>query len=51
MTENIMNNIRKTILNNALQQNNGNKSKAAKYLGISRYKFIREQKKIEISEV
>jgi transcriptional regulator with GAF, ATPase, and Fis domain len=51
MTENIMNNLRKAILNNALQANNGNKTKAAKYLGISRYKFIREEKKIESSEI
>ena len=46
-TEKIFTNIRKEILTNALQANMGNKTKAAKSLGISRYKFIREEKKID----
>jgi transcriptional regulator with PAS, ATPase and Fis domain len=51
ITEKIINNFKKAILNNALQTSNGNKTKAAKHLGISRYKFIREEKKIRSSEV
>ena len=39
-------NIKREILNNALETSMGNKTKAAKRLGISRYKFIREEKKI-----
>lgn len=45
VTKKIISNIKREILNNALQANMGNKTKAAKRLGISRYKFIREEKK------
>lgn len=46
VTEKIIANIKREILNNALETSMGNKTKAAKHLGISRYKFIREEKKI-----
>ena len=46
VTEKIITNIKREILNNALETSMGNKTKAAKRLGISRYKFIREEKKI-----
>ncbi|MDD5170268.1 MAG: sigma 54-interacting transcriptional regulator, partial [Syntrophales bacterium] len=45
VTQEIAGNIKNRILKNALLQANGNKSEAAKRLGISRYKLIREQKK------
>jgi len=46
ITQNIMNDIKEKILENALEISGGNKTIAAKHLSISRYKFIREQKKI-----
>jgi transcriptional regulator with GAF, ATPase, and Fis domain len=46
VTEKIMNDIKEKILENALEMSGGNKTVAAKQLSISRYKFIREQKKI-----
>jgi transcriptional regulator with PAS, ATPase and Fis domain len=49
VTDKIITNIKREILDNALQLNMGNKTKAAKQLGISRYKFIREEKKIKYS--
>jgi two-component system, NtrC family, response regulator AtoC len=49
VTDKIITNIKREILENALQLNKGNKTKAAKQLGISRYKFIREEKKIKYS--
>jgi len=45
VTDKIIANIKREILSNALQESVGNKTKAAKRLGISRYKFIREEKK------
>jgi transcriptional regulator with PAS, ATPase and Fis domain len=47
VTEKIITNIKREILSNALESSMGNKTKAAKRLGISRYKFIREEKKIK----
>jgi len=46
VTQKIMNDIKEKILENALEMSGGNKTVAAKQLSISRYKFIREQKKI-----
>jgi len=46
VTEKIMNDIKEKIIENALEISGGNKTIAAKQLSISRYKFIREQKKI-----
>ena len=46
VTEKIFREVKMKILENALVKTGGNKSEAAKQLGISRYKFIREQKKI-----
>lgn len=46
MTEKILNDIKSKIITNALEVSGGNKSKAAKLLRISRYKLIREQKKL-----
>jgi DNA-binding NtrC family response regulator len=46
ITEKIMNDIKEKIIENALEISGGNKTIAAKQLSISRYKFIREQKKI-----
>lgn len=46
ITQKIMNDIKEKILENALEMSGGNKTIAAKQLSISRYKFIREQKKI-----
>jgi transcriptional regulator with PAS, ATPase and Fis domain len=46
ITEKIDQDIRRRILDNALTRSRGNKSLAAKHLSISRYKFIREQKKL-----
>jgi transcriptional regulator with GAF, ATPase, and Fis domain len=45
ITGRISGDIKKRILENALVHARGNKSEAAKRLNISRYKFIREQKK------
>ncbi len=45
VTEKILKDVKLKILENALQTAGGNKSAAAKRLGISRYKLIREQKK------
>ena len=45
ITEKIAGNIKSRILENALIKSGGNKSEAAKRLSISRYKFIREQRK------
>ncbi len=47
VTEKIIKDVKMKILNNALIKTGGNKSEAAKQLGISRFKFIREQKKFE----
>jgi transcriptional regulator with PAS, ATPase and Fis domain len=41
-TVKIIGDIKHRILNNALEISRGNKTKAAKMLNISRYKFIRE---------
>jgi len=46
VTQKIMNDIKEKILENALEISGGNKTVAARQLSISRYKFIREQKKI-----
>ena len=46
VTQKIMNDIKDKILENALEISGGNKTVAARQLSISRYKFIREQKKI-----
>lgn len=45
VTENILHEIKRKIINQALEASRGNKTKAAQRLGISRYKLIREQKK------
>lgn len=45
VTNKIIANIKKEILSNALLLHNDNKTKAARSLNISRYKFIREEKK------
>lgn len=50
VTEKIIGNIKREILSNALHVYKGNKTKAAKHLGISRYKFIREEKKANITK-
>jgi len=42
----IVTDLKGRLLDNALQRARGNKSEAAKRLGISRFKFIREQKKL-----
>ncbi|HUH65118.1 MAG TPA: helix-turn-helix domain-containing protein, partial [Syntrophales bacterium] len=47
VTEKIMNDIKEKILDNALEISGGNKTAAAKHLSISRYKLIRERKKID----
>lgn len=44
--ERITNDIKRKIIENALAASRGNKTEAARCLGISRYKLIREQKKI-----
>jgi len=46
MTQKILADIKEKILENALEKSGGNKTQAAKHLSISRYKLIREQKKI-----
>ncbi len=45
LTENIIHEIKDKMIRQALETSRGNKTKAAKLLGISRYKLIREQKK------
>jgi two-component system, NtrC family, response regulator AtoC len=45
VTDKIVKDVKAKILKNALIKSGGNKTEAAKKLGISRYKFIREQKK------
>ncbi|MCX7634191.1 MAG: sigma 54-interacting transcriptional regulator [Syntrophales bacterium] len=50
VTEKIVRDVKGRILENALLMAGGNKSKAAKRLGISRFKFIREQKKLQPSQ-
>lgn len=47
VTDKIVKDVKAKILKNALVKSGGNKSEAAKQLGISRYKFIREQKKFD----
>jgi two-component system, NtrC family, response regulator AtoC len=47
VTRKVLNEIKGKILENALELSRGNKTLAAKKLKISRYKLIREQKKIE----
>jgi len=46
VTERIANDIKRRIIENTLEMSKGNKTAAARRLGISRYKLIREQKKI-----
>ncbi len=46
VTERITNDIKRKIIENSLDLSRGNKTEAARRLRISRYKFIREQKKI-----
>lgn len=46
VTERIINDIKRKIIENTLAASRGNKTEAARSLGISRYKLIREQKKI-----
>ncbi|MDP2839054.1 MAG: sigma-54 dependent transcriptional regulator, partial [Syntrophales bacterium] len=46
VTERFTNDIKRKIIENALAASRGNKTEAARRLGISRYKLIREQKKI-----
>ena len=47
VTQKIMSDIKEKILENALEISGGNKTAAARHLSISRYKFIRERKKID----
>ena len=46
VTERISNDIKRKIIESTLEMTRGNKTEAARRLGISRYKLIREQKKI-----
>ncbi|MEI7670624.1 MAG: sigma-54-dependent Fis family transcriptional regulator [Deltaproteobacteria bacterium] len=46
VTDRIINDIKRKIIENTLAASRGNKTETAKRLGISRYKLIREQKKI-----
>jgi two-component system, NtrC family, response regulator AtoC len=46
VTERIINDVKMKIIENSLEMSHGNKTEAARRLGISRYKLIREQKKI-----
>ncbi len=46
LIENILNDTKKKVIVKALDLSKGKKTKAATLLGISRYKFMREQKKI-----
>jgi transcriptional regulator with PAS, ATPase and Fis domain len=50
LTEEITKNIKNEILSKALEISHGKKTEAAKLLNISRYKLIRERKKIGLSE-
>ena len=47
VTEKILNDVKRKIIENSLTASKGNKTGAARRLGISRYKLIREQKKIK----
>ena len=47
VTERIANDIKRKIIENTLEMTRGNKTEAARRLGISRYKLIREQRKID----
>jgi two-component system response regulator AtoC len=47
VTERITNDIKKKIIENTLEMSRGNKTEAARRLGISRFKLIRELKKID----
>jgi transcriptional regulator with GAF, ATPase, and Fis domain len=47
ITEKITNDVKRQIIASALEMSRGNKTEAAKRLGISRFKLIREQKKID----
>ena len=47
VTERIMTEIKEKIIENALETSGGNKTIAAQHLNISRYKLIREKKKVE----
>jgi two-component system response regulator AtoC len=47
VTERIANDIKRKIIENTLEMTRGNKTEAARHLGISRYKLIREQRKID----
>jgi len=47
VTEKIINAIKSKIIARALNKTRGNQSQAAKLLGISRYKLIREQKRLQ----
>jgi transcriptional regulator with PAS, ATPase and Fis domain len=47
VTERIVNDVKRKIIENTLEMTRGNKTEAARRLGISRYKLIREQKKID----
>jgi transcriptional regulator with PAS, ATPase and Fis domain len=44
--EKVAHDVKEKIIAQALEQSAGNKAKAAKLIGISRYKFIREEKKL-----
>ncbi|MBN1380065.1 MAG: sigma 54-interacting transcriptional regulator [Deltaproteobacteria bacterium] len=50
VTDKIMNDVKSKILQKSLEISGGNKSKAAGLLGISRYKFIRENNKTNINK-
>ena len=47
ITERIANDVKRQIIDSALAISRGNKTEAARRLGISRFKLIRERKKIE----
>jgi transcriptional regulator with PAS, ATPase and Fis domain len=47
ITERITNESKRKIIENALEITRGNKTEAARRLGISRYKLIREKRKID----
>jgi transcriptional regulator with GAF, ATPase, and Fis domain len=47
VTERIVNDVKRKIIENTLETTRGNKTEAARRLGISRYKLIREQRKID----
>jgi two-component system, NtrC family, response regulator AtoC len=48
VTEKLANDVKRKIIENILAMTRGNKTEAARRLGISRYKLIREQRKINI---